>query len=462
MMSAERLFHRADRPADLLIQGAHVLDPRAGLDGPHDVLIRGGHIAELGSPGSLQPGADTETVEAVGKHLFPGFVDPHVHLRTPGQEYKEDIATGSAAAAAGGFCAVIAMPNTDPVVDDAAILGSLTDTARRQARVPVGFLASITRGLKGHQLTEMAELRDAGALGFTDDGKPVVSAGVLRRALQYQRLCGGVIALHEEDPDLSRDGAMHEGAVSARLGIAGIPSLSESTMVARDAALAAYESARVHFQHLSCVESIEALSHAKQAGANVSAEVCPHHLTLTDDMVRTLDSRFKMNPPLRAESDRRALVDALTAGVIDCVATDHAPHAGHEKEVPFEEAPMGTIGLETAFASLYTELVLAGELELETVIERMTDGAALYGLSVPRIAPGRPANLCLVDLEARFEVGAGGYVSRSANCCFHGRMLQGKVLMTVAAGAVAHAARMLAEALTKAPPSSAADHLRVR
>jgi dihydroorotase len=338
------------------------------------------------------------------------------------------------------------MPNTDPVVDDAAVLRSLTATARREATVPVGFLASITRGLNGSELTEMAELRDAGALGFTDDGKPVVSAGVLRKALQYQRLCGGVIALHEEDPQLSRDGAMHEGAVSARLGIAGIPSLAESTMVARDAALAAYEGARVHFQHLSCVESVEALAQAKQAGTTVSAEVCPHHLTLTDDMVRTLDSRFKMNPPLRAERDRRALVAALRTGLIDCVATDHAPHASHEKEVPFEEAPMGTTGLETAFAALFTELVLAGELELETVIERMSAGAALYGLPVPRIAPGEPANLCLVDLDARFEAGADGYASRSGNCCFHGRMLQGKVLMTVAAGAVAYRTRMLAEA----------------
>jgi dihydroorotase len=463
-MSTERLFHRADQPADLLIRGAHVLDPRAGLDEPQDVLIRNGHIAELGSPGSLGVGGDPsiETVEAAGKHLFPGFVDPHVHLRTPGQEYKEDIETGTAAAAAGGFCAVIAMPNTDPVVDEAAILCALTDTARRQAVVPLGFLASITRGLKGGELTEMAELRDAGALGFTDDGKPVVSAGVLRKALQYQRLCGGVIALHEEDPELSRDGAMHEGALSARLGIAGIPSLSESTMVARDAALAAYEGARVHFQHLSCVESIDALAYAKQAGANVSAEVCPHHLTLTDDMVRTLDSRFKMNPPLRAESDRRALVEALKSGVIDCVATDHAPHAAHEKEVPFEQAPMGTTGLETAFPALFTELVLTGELELDVLVQRMTEGAALYGLPIPRIAPAQAANLCLVDLESGFEVGAGGYASRSANCCFQGRMLQGTVLLTVAAGTVAHMARTLAEAPAKAPPPGAADHLTIR
>jgi dihydroorotase len=442
-MSIQRLFHRDAAPAELLITNAHVLDPRTDLDEPHDVLIRNGEIAELGSPGSLTEAADgVEKFNADGKHLFPGFVDPHVHLRTPGQEYKENLETGTASAAAGGFCAVIAMPNTAPVVDEAAILTSLTESARRQAIVPVGFLASITKGLKGQELTEMAELRDAGALGFTDDGKPVVSAGTLRKALQYQRLCGGVIALHEEDPDLSRDGAMHEGAVSARLGIAGIPSLSESTMVARDGALAAYEDARVHFQHLSCVESVEALATAKAAGADVSAEVCPHHLTLTDDVVRTLDSRFKMNPPLRSETDRRGLVAALKSGLIDCVATDHAPHAGHEKEVPFEQAPMGTIGLETAFAALYTELVISGELELATVIERMTAGAALYGLPVPRIALGEPANLTLIDLDARFEVGAEGYASRSANCCFHGRALQGRVLLTVAAGTVAHMDRM--------------------
>ncbi len=444
--NANRLHHAPGDPAALLIRGAHVLDPRSELDEPHDILVRAGHIAELGSPGSLPPPPDGEVLDAAGKHVFPGFVDPHVHLRTPGQEYKEDLETGTAAAAAGGFCAVIAMPNTDPVVDDAAVLRSLTAAATRQARVPVGFLAAITHRLRGDELTEMAELRDAGALGFTDDGKPVVSAGTLRKALQYQRLCGGVIALHEEDPELSRDGAMHEGAVSARLGIAGIPSLSESTMVARDAALAGYEGARVHFQHLSCVESVRALEWAKQEGIRVTAEACPHHLTLTDDLVRTLDSRFKMNPPLRAERDRRALVEALRTGLIDCVATDHAPHATHEKEVPFEQAPMGTTGLETAFAALFTELVLPGELELEVMIERMTHGAALYGLAVPRIAPGEPANLCLVDLETRFEVGADGYASRSSNCCFHGRTLQGLVLLTLAAGAVAFRERLLVPA----------------
>jgi dihydroorotase len=445
-MNDPRLFSPERPAAQLLIRGAHVLDPRADLDEPHDVVIQGGRIAELGAPGSLPAPQDGEIVEAAGKHLFPAFVDPHVHLRTPGQEYKEDIGSGSAAAAAGGFCAVIAMPNTAPVVDDAPILRSLIDTARREARVPVGFLAAITRGLAGEVLTEMADLRDGGALGFTDDGKPVVSAGMLRKALQYQRLCGGVIALHEEDPALSRDGVMHEGAVSARLGMAGIPSVSESTMVARDAALAGYEGARVHFQHLSCVESVQAVALAREAGVLVSSEATPHHLTLTDDVVRTLDSRMKMNPPLRADRDRRALVEALRSGVIDCVASDHAPHALHEKEVPFEQAPMGTTGLETAFPALFTELVMPGELDLEIVIERMTAGGALYGLPTPRIAAGEPANVCLVDLDAKFEVGAEGYVSRSQNCCFYGRTFHGRVLVTIAAGAVAFRARLLTEA----------------
>ena len=441
-MTVDRLFGPERPSADLLIRGAHVLDPRSELDEPRDILIRDGHIAELGAPGlAAGAGGRRRSLDASGKHLFPAFVDPHVHLRTPGQEYKEDLASGTAAAAAGGFCAVIAMPNTDPVVDDAPILGSLTDRARREARVPVGFLAAITRGLAGKELTEMAELRDAGALGFTDDGKPVVSAGMLRKALQYQRLCGGVIALHEEDPALSGAGVMHEGAVSARLGMAGIPSISESTMVARDGALALYEDARVHFQHLSCIESVQALEQAKQAGLRVSAEVTPHHLTMTDDIVRTLDSRFKMNPPLRTDSDRQALLEALRSGVIECIATDHAPHARHEKEVPFEQAAMGTTGLETAFAALFTELVLPGQLSLEVVVERMSAGAALFGLPTPRIAPGEPANLTLVDLDASWEVGAHGYVSRSDNCCFHGRTLHGRVVLTLAAGAVAFRAR---------------------
>jgi len=442
---AEPLVHREQPPADLLVRGAHVLDPRAGLDAPYDVLVRGGEIAELGAPGSLAAPEGAEVLEGEGRHLFPGFVDPHVHLRTPGQEHKEDLDSGTRAAAAGGFVAVVAMPNTDPVVDDATVLRSLREAARREARIPVGFLASVTRGLAGEALTEMAELRDAGALGFTDDGKPVHRAVMLRKALQYQRLCGGVLALHEEDPSLSGRGVMHEGEVSARLGLAGIPSISESTMIARDAAIAGYEAGRIHIQHLSARESVAAVAEAKARGVRLTAEASPHHLTLTHAAVAArLDTRLKMNPPLREEDDRRALVAGLRDGTIDCIATDHAPHAREEKEVPFEEAPMGTTGLETAFAALYTELVLPGVLPLALVVEKLGAGAAVLGLATPRIVAGEPAQLCLVDLEATWQVGEAGYESRSENCCFAGRELAGRVLATVAAGAVVYRERAFA------------------
>jgi dihydroorotase len=439
------LESRPTPPADLLVRGAHVLDPAAGLDEEHDALVRDGTVAELGAPGALEAGEGIEEIDGAGRHLFPGFFDPHVHLRTPGQEHKEDLESGTRAAAAGGFCAVVAMPNTEPTVDCAPVLRSLRDAAARDARVPVGFLASITRSLAGEELTEMAELRDSGALGFTDDGRPVQRAGLLRRAFQYQRLCGGVIALHEEDPSLSGDGVMHEGDVSAVLGLTGIPSIAESTAIARDAAIARYEDARVHVQHLSCRESVEVVAAAKSAGVRISAEVCPHHLVLTDEALRAeLDTRLKMNPPLRADADRRALVDGLVDGTIDCVATDHAPHAREEKEVPFEQAPMGTTGLETAFAALHTELVERGLVTLATLVARMTAGAALFGLPVPTLTPGSPANLCLVDLNAEWEVGESGYESRAENCCFAGRTLRGRVLLTIAGGVVAHRERSLA------------------
>ncbi len=440
-MALAALLHRPLPAANLLISDVHVLDPRTGLDARHDVLVRAGEIARIDAVGELQPDRSTELVRGAGKHLLPAFVDPHVHLRSPGQEHKEDLETGTRAAAAGGFGAVIAMPNTDPVLDSAPLLRSLREAAAREARVPVGFLPAITRGLAGEELTEMAELMSEGALGFTDDGRPVASAGMLRKALQYQRLCGGVLTLHEEDPSLSRGGSMHEGDLSAALGVGGIPSVSESTMVARDAELAGYEGGRVHFQHLSCAASVHAVAAAKQRGFLVSAEVTPHHLLLTDEHVRSLDTRLKMNPPLAVESDRLALIDGLRSGTIDCVATDHAPHARHEKEVPFEQAPMGTTGLETAFAALYTELVLPGTIELGLLVERMTSGAALFGLPTPRIAVGEPANVTLVDLAAVWVAGEHGWESRSENCCFAGRRLSGRVLMTVAAGAISYRER---------------------
>jgi dihydroorotase len=336
------------------------------------------------------------------------------------------------------------MPNTDPVWDSAPVLRSVRERAHEEARVPVGFLAAITRGQAGEQLTEMGELADEGAVGFSDDGLPVRSAGVLRQALSYQKLAGLVLALHEEDPSLSGLGVMHEGAVSAQLGLAGIPSVSESTMIARDAALARYEDARLHVQHLSARESVAALEQARAAGVRITAEVTPHHLALTDQAVATLDTNFKMNPPLRSDDHRQTLVDALRSGTIDCIATDHAPHSREEKEQPFEVAPMGVTGLETAFAALHTELVLPGLLGLDLLVERMTAGAAPFDLPVPSLQPGSPANVVLVDLSAEWEVGDAGYESRSANCCFAGRRLTGRVRMTVAAGAVAYRERSFA------------------
>jgi dihydroorotase len=438
------LDSRPNPPADLLVRGARVLDPRAGIDAVLDVLVRDGEIA--GVAPALEASDGAEVIDGEGRHLLPGFVDPHVHLRTPGQEHKETLESGTRAAAAGGYVAVVAMPNTDPTVDSASILVSVREQARREAHVPVGFLAAVTRGLNGEALTEMAELRDAGALGFTDDGKPVHRAGILRKALQYQRLAGGVLCLHEEDPTLSGRGVMHEGEVSARLGLAGIPSVSESTLIARDAALAGYEDGRIHIQHLSARESVEAVAAAKARGVRITAEASPHHLTLTDRALldQDLDTRLKMNPPLRAEEDRQALIAGLRDGTIDCIATDHAPHAREEKEVPFEEAPMGTTGLETAFAAVYTELVVPGVLPLSLVVDRLSSGAALLGLPVPAIERGRAADFCLVDLEAEWEAGEHGYESAADNCCFDGRTLRGRVVATVAAGAIAYRERVAA------------------
>jgi dihydroorotase len=454
-VSSPPLVRAPAPPAELLLRDVHLFDPCAGWDARYDVLVRSGVIAEVSAPGTLPPEGEVEVevVEGGGRLCaVPAFFDPHVHLRSPGEEYKEDIESGTRAAAAGGYGAVVAMPNTKPPIDSPERLQTVRQTAAQQAHVPVGFLPALTRGLDGEQLTEMAALREGGASGFTDDGNPVASAGVLREALQAQRTCGGVVALHEEDWTLSRGGAMHEGALSAELGIPGVPCASEASMVARDAVLAGSEGARVHFQHLSCAASVQALAAAKAHGARVSAEATPHHLLLTEEAVRGVDTpgdtgagthpdtRAKMNPPLATEADRLALVEGLRTGTVDCVATDHAPHARAEKALPFTEAPMGTTGLETAFAALYTELVLPGVLGFGVLVERMTAGAALFELPVPTIAQGEEANITLIDLDAEWVAGEHGWQSRSESCCFAGRRLRGRVLLTVAAGSVAYRA----------------------
>ncbi len=421
---------------NVVIRGARVLDPVEGVDATLDVRIDNGVIAQIGI------GLDTNehrVVEAAGLTLSPAFIDPHVHLRTPGREDEETIASGTAAAAAGGYCAILAVPNTDPVVDDADVLRGLRARAAEEAQVPVGFLAAITKGQDGSELTEMAALADAGAAGFTDDGRPVASAGVMRRALQYNAVTGRTIAVHCEESSLTRGGQAHAGLVAAELGLGGWPSLGESLMVARDIDLAADTEQTVHLMHLSARESVEHLRRAHAAGVRASAEATPHHLCLTDEAIRTLDANMKMNPPLRTEHDRAALIDALRDGTIAAIATDHAPHSPEEKDVPFEAAPFGVTGLETAFASLFTYLIEPGVLTLETVLERMSAGpAAIFGLERPRVAVGAQANLTLLDTSATWRVKADQFRSRSLNSWLLGKRLRGRVTLTIAAGRVVH------------------------
>lgn len=430
-MSGVRLVQRPGEPASVVIAGVRILDPAAGIDRVGDLVVRDGRVG--GDPTGL------ERIDGAGLVAVPGFVDPHIHLRTPGREDTEDIASGTRAAAAGGFVTVIAMPNTSPIVDSAAVLGSLLEIGAREAAVRTGFYAAITVGQQGHTLTEQGELGDLGAAGFSDDGRPVANAEVLRRAYQYQQVTGLPLVLHEEDMDLSAGGVMHEGLISTRLGMKGIPDVSESVQVARDVTLAAYEGAHVHICHVSACKTVEVIRLAKAQGIAVTAEVTPHHLILTDASVLDLDAaKHKMNPPLRSEEDRRALIDGLLDGTLDCVATDHAPHAPQEKESPFEDAPFGVTGLETAFASCYTHLVVPGLVPLELLVTRMSsDPATALRLPVPTLADGAPADVALLDLNATERVGDRGFQSKSTNSAFLGDELTGRVVMTIAGGQIA-------------------------
>jgi dihydroorotase len=424
------LFGGNGRKDDLVFEAVRVVDPTEGIDDTLTVTVERGVITRLESASG-----------GSGHVLAPAFVDPHVHLRTPGREDEEDLASGTRAAAAGGYCAILAMPNTEPTIDSAAVLGALVERAQAEAEIPVGFFAAISKGQEGAELTEMVELAERGAAGFTDDGRPVSSPGLLRRALQYHAVAGRRIAVHCEESALSRGGQVHEGLVSAELGFRGYPSVAESVMVGRDLMLAAYENQPIHLLHLSARESVDELRSARSAGVAASGEVTPHHLCLTDEAVRTLDPNVKMNPPLRAEEDRQALIEALRDGTIEAIATDHAPHARHEKDVPFEEAPFGVTGLETAFAVLHTRLVESGILSLAALLDRMSAGPArIYGLERPRIAIGARANLVELDLEAAWRVDEESFRSRSPNSWLLGQTLRGKVVQTVANGKLVYSA----------------------
>ncbi len=432
----ERTWLRRGPAAELLIKGGRVVDPESRTDAVLDVLVRDGRVAKVAQGIAATQGV--RVVDAQGMLVLPGFVDLHAHLRTPGHEDAEDLVSGSRAAAAGGYVAIFAMANTDPVIDNAMLLRGLIEKAAAEAVVPVGFFASVTLGLEGEQLTEMGELGAAGAVGFSEDGRPLATAALTRRALQYVKVSGRFVAIHAQDDSLMKGGQMHESPVSARLGLTGIPSLCESLDVSRTLDIAEYEDATVHICHVSAAASLLAIERAKAAGVKVTAEVTPHHLTLTDTAIESLDPNLKMNPPLRAESDRQALVAALKSGLLDCVATDHAPHVAEDEEVPYEEAPFGTIGLETAFSALYGGLVQGGEVDLATLVTRMSSAPArIAGLPVPSIAEGEAASLCVIDPEARWTVTKETLQSRSFNSAWLGEELPARVRLTVAAGQVA-------------------------
>lgn len=434
---------RSETP-DLLIRGGRVIDPASNRDEVCDVLIRDGRIEYVGSGLGLPDGA--AEISAEGLVVTPGFVDPHCHLRQPGYEYKETIATGTAAAAAGGFTTVCAMANTKPPVDTKATLETVQEVASAEAAVHVYSLAAITVGLGGKQLVQMGELSEAGAVGFSDDGITLASPALMRHALEYAKRFDRPVANHCEDPALTGDAAMNEGPVSMRLGLAATPVQAEEVIIARDLALAELTGGSYHALHVSAARSVDLIRGAKERGVNVTAEVTPHHLTLTDEIVagrwepiiaslRPYDPVTRVNPPLRSGEDVRALRDGLASGVIDCVGTDHAPHAGHEKHVEYAEAAPGISGLETAFGALM-QLVHDGEISLPRLIERLTQGAAVYRLPHGSLAVGAAGDVVLLDPEREWVVDASAFRSRGKNSPYHGLTFRGRVLKTVCDGRV--------------------------
>jgi dihydroorotase len=417
--------------AEIVIRHAHVLDPRAGFDGIMDVRLTQGRISEVGE--GLR---GTRTLDADGLHLFPGFVDVHAHWRTPGREDEETIESGSASAAAGGFTGVVMMPNTDPIVDSPVIVGGLMRRVERESRVRARISAALHVGLEGERLTEMRSLKEAGAFCVSDDGLGTASAGVLRNGMTYARSAGLPLILHCENHTLAT-GVVHDGVASALAGIPGSPASAEDVATATALILAAETGAKTHITHVSTALSAALVAFFKDR-ADVTADTTPHHLTLTDDLVSTLEGLYRVNPPLRPDADRKGVGDALRTGVLDFVATDHAPHASEEKELPLEEAAPGFLGHETAFAALYTELVLTGKLALSRLVEAMSCAPGWWVGEGGSLAVGEPADLALVDLSEKWTVDAGTMISRSSNSPYLGKSLTGRVAATIVGGEIIH------------------------
>jgi dihydroorotase len=421
----------------VLLRGGRVIDPSRDMDDTADVLLQDGKVAAVGRGVGVPDGAVVH--EVAGLVVAPGLVDIHVHLREPGNEDEETIASGARAAVAGGFTAVCAMPNTDPVTDNQAAVGFIVRQAVRAGLARVYPVGAVSVGQRGEQLAEFGEMVGAGAVAVSDDGRPVASGHLMRTALEYARTFGIPVADHCEEPSLAAGGAMHEGIVSARLGLKGIPAAAEEIMVARDLLLAELTGGHVHLCHMSTRGSVELIRRAKARGVRVTAEVTPHHLALTDAACEAYDTQAKMNPPLREAADIVALREGLREGVIDCIASDHAPHAYDEKEAAFDDAPFGIVGLETAFGVAYTELVRGGTLTLPQLVARMsTSPAALFHLSAGTLATGAPADVCVLDVERPWRVEPDRFHSKSRNTPFGGRELVGRAVLTFVAGRPVH------------------------
>jgi dihydroorotase len=419
----------------ILVRNGRVIDPATQIDAVQDVLIEGDAIARMGPKLAAPEGS--RIIDATGKVVCPGFIDIHVHLREPGHEYKETVATGTRAAAAGGFTAVACMANTEPVNDNRSITDYILDKARTEGRVRVYPIGAVTRGLRGEELSELAELAEAGCVAFSDDGKCVMNAALYRRAMEYTLPFGTPVISHAEDHSLSRGAAMNEGVVSTELGMPAAPAAAEEVMVARDIILAELTGAHVHIAHVSTAGAVRLIREAKARAVRVSAEVTPHHLVLTDDAVRGYDASTKMNPPLRTKRDLEVLLEALADGTIDCIATDHAPHALSEKEGEFDRAAFGVVGLETAVAVLLDRLVRPGLLSLPTLVSRLSrDPARLLNLPGGRLAPGAPADVTILDPERELTVDPARFLSKSRNTPFAGWQVRGGPWMTIVNGKV--------------------------
>lgn len=424
----------------LLIKGGRVIDPASRVDANLDVLLRDGRVAELAPPNTIRESAD-EKFDARGLVVAPGFIDIHVHLREPGQSYKETITTGTAAAAAGGFTSVCCMPNTSPVLDSAEWVKWLQQP-ERGALVNVFPIAAATRASKGEVLTDFRELQQAGAVAITDDGRPILDEDLMREALQVSAQVHLPVIQHAEDTRLTEHGSMHEGATCFRLGLRGMPASAEAAIVDRDVQLAQATGGRLHVAHLSTADALKAVRRGKRAKTHVTCEVTPHHFTLIDEDVGEYNTNFKMNPPLRSDADREAVLAAMADGTIDAIATDHAPHALHEKQMEFERAPFGVTGLETALGLALTRLYHAHKVPLSRVVELFTDGPArAVGLSGRgSLSRGSYADVTIFDPKQRWRFEAAHSRSKSHNTPFDGWQLTGKVMATIVAGRIVYRA----------------------